>query len=76
MNLNDFKLSRRALLRASSTSLAVGCIRGMQQTGTVACIKHFSANNQEMHRFTVDVQAWERALREIYLLEATQSTKS
>ncbi len=46
--------------------LAVGYIKGMQGTGTVACIKHFSANNQEMHRFTVDVQVGERALREIY----------
>ncbi len=46
--------------------LAVGYIRGMQATGTVACIKHFSANNQETHRFTVDVQVSERALREIY----------
>lgn len=46
--------------------LAVGYIRGMQSTGTVACIKHFSANNQETHRFTVNVQVGERALREIY----------
>ena len=46
--------------------LAVGYIKGMQGTGTVACIKHFSANNQEEHRFTVDVQVGERALREIY----------
>jgi beta-glucosidase len=46
--------------------LAVGYIQGMQGVGTVACIKHFSANNQEMHRFTVDVQVGERALREIY----------
>ncbi len=46
--------------------LAAGYIKGMQGTGTVACIKHFSANNQETHRFTVDVQVGERALREIY----------
>lgn len=46
--------------------LAVGYIRGMQGTGTVACIKHFSANNQETHRFTVNAQVSERALREIY----------
>ena len=47
--------------------LAVSYIRGMQGVGTVASIKHFSANNQETHRFTVDVQVSERALREIYL---------
>lgn len=49
-----------------SARLAVGYIRGMQGTGTVACIKHYSANNQETHRFTVDVQVSERAAREIY----------
>ncbi len=47
--------------------LAVAYIRGMQGTGTVACIKHFAANNEEADRFTVNVQVSERALREIYL---------
>jgi beta-glucosidase len=47
--------------------LAVSYIRGMQGTGTVACIKHFAANNEEVDRFTVNVQVSERALREIYL---------
>ncbi len=47
--------------------LAVGYIRGMQGVGTVACIKHFAANNEEVDRFTVNVQVSERALREIYL---------
>ena len=47
--------------------LGVAYIKGMQNTGTVACIKHFSANNQEEHRFTSDSQVSERALREIYL---------
>ena len=46
--------------------LAVGYIQGMQDTGTVACIKHFACNNEEVDRFTVDVQVSERALREIY----------
>ena len=46
--------------------LAVGYIRGMQGTGAVACIKHFACNNEEVDRFTVDVQVSERALREIY----------
>ena len=49
-----------------SARLGVAYIRGMQGTGTVACIKHYSANNQETHRFTVDVQVSERAAREIY----------
>jgi beta-glucosidase len=47
--------------------LAVGYIQGMQGVGTVACIKHFACNNEEVDRFTVDVQVSERALREIYL---------
>ncbi len=47
--------------------LAVSYIRGMQGTGTVACIKHFAANNEEADRFTVNVLVSERALREIYL---------
>lgn len=46
--------------------LAVGYIRGMQGTGTIACIKHFACNNEESDRFTVNVQVSERALREIY----------
>ncbi|WP_170065502.1 beta-glucosidase [Abditibacterium utsteinense] len=46
--------------------LGVGYIRGMQGTGTVATIKHFAANNEEVDRFTVNVQVSERALREIY----------
>lgn len=41
-------------------------IRGMQSTGTVACIKHLAANNQETGRFNVNAQVSERALREIH----------
>ncbi|BCM88899.1 xylan 1,4-beta-xylosidase [Abditibacteriota bacterium] len=47
--------------------LAVGYIQGMQGTGTVACIKHFAANNQETDRFGINAVVSERALREIYL---------
>jgi beta-glucosidase len=43
--------------------LAVSYIKGMQAMGTVACIKHFSANNQETDRFGVNVIVSERALR-------------
>ena len=50
-----------------SGKLGVAYIRGMQATGTVACIKHFICNNEEDDRFTVDVQVSERALREIYM---------
>ncbi len=46
--------------------LSVGYIQGMQGTGTVACIKHFAANNQETDRFGINAVVSERALREIY----------
>ena len=47
--------------------LGVAYIRAMQATGTVACIKHFAANNEEVDRGFINVQVSERALREIYL---------
>ena len=50
-----------------SGRLAVGYIRGMQDEGTVACVKHFAVNNQEVERGRIDVDVDERTLREIYL---------
>ena len=50
-----------------SGKMGVGYIKGMQGTGTVACIKHFICNNEEDDRFSVNVLVSERALREIYL---------
>jgi len=47
--------------------ITVGYVRGMQAEQTIACIKHFAANNQETDRGTIDVQVDERPLREIYL---------
>ncbi|MCQ2205055.1 MAG: glycoside hydrolase family 3 C-terminal domain-containing protein [Bacteroidales bacterium] len=47
--------------------MAVPYIKGMQQNGVAACVKHFALNNQETWRTTVDVQVSDRALREIYL---------
>ncbi|MDD5201038.1 MAG: glycoside hydrolase family 3 C-terminal domain-containing protein [Terrimicrobiaceae bacterium] len=47
--------------------LGVAYIRGMQGAGTLACIKHFACNNEEVDRRSVDVRVGERALREIYL---------
>ncbi|RYG67396.1 beta-glucosidase, partial [bacterium] len=49
-----------------SARLGVSYIRGMQATGTLACVKHFAANNEEMDRDWIDAQVPERALREIY----------
>jgi beta-glucosidase len=49
------------------TQMVPGYIRGVQDQGVSACVKHYAANNQETHRDDVDVEMSERALREIYL---------
>jgi beta-glucosidase len=49
------------------TQLVVGYIKGVQDQGVSACVKHYAANNQETHRDDIDVNMSERALREIYL---------
>jgi beta-glucosidase len=50
-----------------ASKMVVGCIRGIQDQGISACVKHYLANNQEKDRTTVDVMMSERTLREIYL---------
>lgn len=49
------------------SKMVVGYIKGVQDQGISACVKHYAGNNQELWRHTVDVQMSERALREIYL---------
>lgn len=49
------------------SQMAVGYIKGVQDQGVSACIKHFIANNQEILRTSIDVQMSDRALNEIYL---------
>ena len=46
---------------------AVGYIKGMQEQGVSATIKHYMGNNQEYDRHNVDSVIDERTLREIYL---------
>ncbi|HOF76544.1 MAG TPA: glycoside hydrolase family 3 C-terminal domain-containing protein [Bacteroidales bacterium] len=50
-----------------SSRLAVGYVRGVQDNGAAACIKHYAMNNQENNRGMVDVIVSDRAMREIYL---------
>src|SRR5262245_1224543 len=47
--------------------IAVGYIRGVQEEGVSATVKHFVGNNSEYARHTSDSLIEERALREIYL---------
>lgn len=47
--------------------MAVPYIKRAQANGVACCLKHFALNNQEIDRFTLNVNVGERALREIYL---------
>lgn len=47
--------------------LAIQSVKGIQSQHVAACVKHFAANNQELHRDNVDAIVDQRALREIYL---------
>ena len=47
--------------------MAASYIRGIQTSGTAACVKHFAGNNQEERRMVTDSVMDERTLREIYL---------
>lgn len=42
-------------------------MRGVQENGVSACVKHFALNNQENFRFVGNSVADDRATREIYL---------
>ncbi len=47
--------------------MAGSYIRGLQDNGVAATLKHYICNNQEFERMTTDSVVSERALREIYL---------
>lgn len=42
-------------------------VKGIQENGVGACVKHFAINNQENRRRIIDVLVDERTIREIYL---------
>jgi beta-glucosidase len=47
--------------------MAVGYIKGVQDQGISACVKHYAANSQETERMQYSAEMSERTLREIYL---------
>lgn len=50
-----------------TAALAVATVRAVQRHGVAVTVKHFAANDTEVDRHTVDVDADERVLRELYL---------
>lgn len=50
-----------------TSKMVVPYIKGIQQNGVAACVKHFALNNSESNRNTVNVNVDDRALYEIYL---------
>lgn len=47
--------------------MASGYVKGIQENGIAACVKHYACNSQEERRMTLDSVLDERTLREIYL---------
>ncbi|MFT4093266.1 MAG: glycoside hydrolase family 3 C-terminal domain-containing protein [Niabella sp.] len=50
-----------------TSRMAVAYVKGLQQQGVVATVKHFALNNQEWDRNNVSSDVDERTLHEIYL---------
>nr|WP_233783248.1 glycoside hydrolase family 3 C-terminal domain-containing protein [Flavivirga eckloniae] len=50
-----------------ASKLVVPYIKGVQENGVAACVKHFAVNNQELWRDHINVEVSDRALYEIYL---------
>ena len=47
--------------------MAAGLIRGIEESGVAACVKHFAVNSQETRRMASNSVVDEQTLREIYL---------
>ena len=73
INLHRSPLGGRLFESYSEDPLLTGClaaayVRGLQDAGIGACLKHLVANEAETERHTVNSVVDERTLRELYLL--------
>ncbi|MFI6977135.1 beta-glucosidase [Embleya sp. NPDC050154] len=50
-----------------SGRIGAALVRGVQAGGVAACVKHFTANDSETERYSVDVRMSRRALHEVHL---------
>ena len=50
-----------------SATMVVPYIKGVQENGVAACVKHYALNNQETNRNTTNMYLNDRSLYEIYL---------
>ena len=50
-----------------ASALVVPYVKGVQQNGVAACVKHFAVNNQEMRRTATNSIVDDRTMYEIYL---------
>jgi conserved repeat domain len=50
-----------------TSQMVVPYIKGVQDNGVAACVKHYALNNQEKYRGEINVNVDDRALHEIYL---------
>ena len=55
--------------------IVVPYIKAAQKNGIACCLKHFVLNDQEIDRFSVNVNVSERALHEIYLYPFKQAVE-
>ena len=50
-----------------TSQMVVPYIKGVQENGVAACVKHYALNNQEKYRGEINVNVDDRTLHEIYL---------
>lgn len=50
-----------------TSRMVIPYIKGVQENGVAACVKHYALNNQEVERATINVLVDDRTLHEIYL---------